>query len=80
MAHFIQADGQMRHEIPVPLTLTALQEYVQGFVKFIDLTGGDSMAVNEDSDKYTDMNHTATALAFQPICGPAVLFHPGELE
>jgi len=80
MAHFIQANGTMRHNIPVPLSLTALQQYVQGFVQFIDLSGGDCIAVNEKSAEYGDANQTATALAFQPICGPAVLFHPGELE
>ena len=80
MAHFIPVDSQMQHGISTPLSIVSLQGYVQGFVKFVNLPNGDCMAVHENSDDYAEVNRTASALAGQAICGPAVLFHPGELE
>ena len=70
----------MQHGIPTPLSIVDLQEYVSGFVKFINLPGGDCMVVNEESERYVELNQTATVLAKQPICGPAILIHPGEIE
>jgi hypothetical protein len=80
MAHFIPVDNQMQHGIVTPLSLTDLQTYVNGFVKFINLQGGDCMAVHEDSDEFGEVNQTATMLSGRTICGHAVLFHSGELE
>ena len=81
MASFIPYDKPMRNKIPVPLTLTALQEYVGGFIKFIELTCGDIMVVNEAASEFAPINHTANDLAGSagPIYGHAVLCLPEEI-
>jgi hypothetical protein len=63
-----------------PLTLTQLQLFVGGFVKFVDLMTGDVMVINEASlDNLGPHNPTASSLAGRPIFGDVVLCTPSEI-
>lgn len=80
MADHIPAVGQIHRGIETPLTLTKLQILVGGFITFIELRSGESMAINERSpDKLAPYNKQASTLAGQAIYGDAVLFDIEEL-
>lgn len=83
MAEFIPWDKPMRR-IPdkeIPLTLTQLQGYVGGFIRFVELTCGDVMVVNEAGPAFSTVNHTANDLAGPagPVYGDVVLCSPEEI-
>jgi len=80
MASYIPWDRPMR-QIPssTPLTLTELQGYVGGFIRFIELSCGDVMVVNEAGPAFAPVNHTASGLACQTIHGDVVLCSPEEI-
>lgn len=82
MADYIPAERALRRGIDTPLTLTALQTYVNGFVYFIELPTGDWLVVNEKSrDNIGPYNPHASSIAGKagPIYGDAVLIDPKEL-
>lgn len=82
MADHIPANGFIKRNIPTPLTLTAMQILVGGFIKFVELTSGDWMVVNEASFEGTMfLNPTASQLAGHagPIYGDAILCDPKEI-
>ena len=81
MASFIPTNGPAK-EVKVPLTLTALQTYVGGFIKFIELPSGDLLVVNEAGPSFAEINEQANGLAGRvgPIYGHAVLCSPSEIE
>lgn len=69
-------------EVEVPLTLTALQCYVGGFIYFIELANGEILIVNEASfDQFGFYNKEASKIAGQagPIYGDAVLCKPEDI-
>ena len=80
MAKLIRANSPMS-VIPVPITLTAFQSYVGGFVKFIELSCGDLMVVNEAATELAPLNQAATDIAGRagPIYGHAVHCSPEEI-
>ena len=79
MAKLIPLDGAIRILVS-PLTLTALQGYVHGFVEFIELSSGDLIVVNEESlNGLGGLNMSASALAGQLIYGHVVLCEPNEI-
>lgn len=82
MASFIPVDGPIKSKINTPLSLSALQNYVGGFIRFVELNSGDYMVVNEASTEFSPKNESATSLAGRagPIYGPAVLCEPSEIE
>ena len=66
--------------VEAPLTLTQLQIHVGGFIRFIDLMGGDMLVINEASlDNIGLHNPTASALAGHPIFGDVILCSPTEI-
>lgn len=79
MPKFIPHDGPMR-EIAGPLTLTALQGYVGGFIEFRDLLNDDIMVTHEEPSNLP-VNGTASVLAGRrgPIHGHAVLCSPEDI-
>ena len=81
MASFIPTQGPAK-EVRVPLTLTALQSYVGGFIKFVELPSGDLLVVNEAGPEFAAINRAANGFAGQagPIFGHAVLCSPSEIE
>jgi hypothetical protein len=80
MASFIPSDDRpVVNGIPVPLTLAALQRYVGGFIRFIELASGDVMVVNEAGPEFAPLNKAATDIAHQPIHWHAVLCTPTEI-
>lgn len=82
MADFIPLKGPVRNGIKTPLTLTQLQGYVEGFIRFIDLPSGDLLVVNEAAQLTSVVNTNATSIAGRlgPIYGNAVLCSPAEIE
>lgn len=83
MAQHITVNGTIHQDIYTPLTLTALQIFVGGFIHFIELSSGDLMIVNEASrDGLGFHNPTASQLAGKagPIFGDAILCSPQEIE
>ncbi len=67
-------------KVAVPLTLTALQTYVGGFVRFVELKSGDWLVINEASlDDMGFHNQTASTIAGMKIHGDAILCHPSEI-
>lgn len=81
MADHIRAHGPIQRGIAVPLTLTALQTLVGGFIYFVELRSGDLLVINEASrDQIGLYNESATAFAGGSlIFGDAVLCTPGEI-
>ena len=81
MARLLPYDGDVRN-VPAPLTLTKLQEYVEGYIRFIELTSGDILVVNEAASEFGLVNHHANQFAGKhgPIYGNAVLCSPSEIE
>ena len=78
MAHFIPLNGH-RYEVRTAFDIGDFQKFVGGFVRFIPLAHGDHMVCHEDADIIYTRNETASALAGQPICGPAILCQMNEL-
>jgi len=82
MAQHVRVNGSVIDDVPTPLTLTALQLFVGGFVYFVELSTGDLMVVNEASrDQIGFYNPTASPLAGKagPIYGDAILCSPAEI-
>lgn len=81
MAIYLPLDAPVKNNIPTPLTLTALQTYVGGFVKFIELNSGDILVVNDKATEFASINHHANSFARSagPIYGHAVLCSPSEI-
>jgi hypothetical protein len=83
VADHLTVNGSIISGIKTPLTLTALQIFVGGFIRFVELSSGDLMVVNEASaDGIGFYNPTASQLAGNagPIYGDAVLCTPEEIE
>lgn len=83
MASLYPIDKPMRSQIPTPLTLTAMQRFVGGFIKFIELSCGDLMVVNEAAIAETSaLNVDATKLAGKsgPVYGTVIFCEPSEIE
>ena len=78
MAKFFPVEGDAQ-EVPTPLTLTALQGYVVGWINFIELSSGDVLVVNEMADGWTPMNINATYILGFPVYGNVVLCSPSEI-
>lgn len=78
MATYMRANGFIRRDIDVPLTLTALQIYVGGFIQFIELPSGDVLVVNEVQE-LAPLNTTATLLTRLPVTGDVILCEPEEI-
>lgn len=72
MANYIAQNSTTR-QVPTPLTLTGLQNYVGGFVKFIDLPSGDLMVINEASPLFPALNEAASKIAGRTINGHVVV-------
>lgn len=82
MADHIPAWSPVKRNIPTPLTLTQLQTCVGGFIKFIELSTGDLLVVNEASlDGIAPFNSEASSLAGKagPIHGDVVFCSPTEI-
>jgi len=82
MAQHIKVSGGIDQDIATPLTLTALQIAVGGFIHFVELSSGDLMVVNEASrDGLGFHNPTASSLAGKagPIYGDVILCSPSEI-
>jgi hypothetical protein len=82
MATYLPAtrDGQQIDPHHVPLSLTALQTLVGGFIRFVDLQSGDVMVINEASlDRLGFYNKTASTVAGQSIYGDVVVCEPQEI-
>ena len=86
MADHIPVNGSVKRNIETPLTLTALQILVGGFIRFVELSSGDWMVINEASLEGTlegtsFLNPTASQLAGKsgPIYGDAVICDPKEI-
>lgn len=79
MATFMPHDGKAV-QVTKPLTLGTLQAYVQGFIRFIDLTSGDILVVNENTPPHIPVNTSATAIAGFEVRGDAVLCSPEEID
>ncbi|MGH7192224.1 MAG: DUF3846 domain-containing protein [Candidatus Saccharimonadales bacterium] len=80
MATFIPVIGKATGVMSLPLTLTAMQTLVGGFIRFVDLTSGDVMVINESSlDRLGFYNKTASNLAGQSIYGDVVVCEPTEI-
>lgn len=80
MADFIPIDKPIQRGIKTPLTLTQLQNYVAGFIQFIETPGGDIVVVNEASLTHpTPLNSHASLVANTPIHGDAVICSPEEI-
>lgn len=77
MASFLPCDRNAEAANP-PLTLTALQVFVGGFIKFVELSSGDLLVVNE-VQTFAPLNQTASRLAGTPIYGHAVICLPEEI-
>lgn len=83
MADHITVNGSIISGIKTPLTLTALQIFVGGFIRFVELASGDLMVVNESAaDGLGFYNPTASQLAGKagPVYGDAILCTPDEIE
>jgi hypothetical protein len=76
MASFIPMDGPIEHGITTPLTLTAMQKLVCGFIEFVELKSGDLMVVNESASQ---VNSLASTLAGREIRGAAILCEPQDI-
>jgi len=79
MATYIPLDKPAQGNIETPLTLTALQTFVGGFIKFVDLSSGDILIANEAGPAFAAVNQTASAMAGRPIHGHVVLASPQEI-
>lgn len=79
MADYIPASRGIERHIETPLTLTQLQLLVGGFIRFVELTSGDLMVVNEAAESFAPFNPTASIIANRTICGDAVLCCPSEI-
>lgn len=82
MATYMPAnrDAQPIEPQHVPMTLTALQTLVGGFIRFIVLSSGDTMVINEASlDRLGFYNKTASAVARQDIYGDVVVCAHNEI-
>ncbi len=81
MADYIPVNGAIRKDVKTPLTLTALQTFVGGFIRFVELSSGDLMVVNEASvDGLGFLNPNASSLAGYPVYGSVVMCIPEEIE
>jgi len=80
MADYIPDNAPIRSNIHTPLTLTALQTYVEGFIKFVELQSGDVMIVNEAGPAFAPINQAASKIAGQIIHGHVILCSPSEIE
>jgi len=83
MADYLPAVGAIQRNIKTPLTLTALQLFVGGLIRFVELSSGDVMVVNEAYlDGLAFYNPAASQLAGKagPIYGDAVLCESSEIE
>lgn len=82
MADYIPAVRPIQRNVPTPLTLTQLQLFVGGFIRFVELMNGDLLVINEASlDGLAQHNPTASSLAGKagPIFGDAVLCSQQEI-
>lgn len=77
MANFI-AVGEYPKVVPGPLTLAALQIYVQGFIAFVELKSGDLMVTNEMSN-LASYNKTASSIAGFEVFGDVVICSSSEV-
>ena len=78
MATYLPAKGKSE-KVDGPLTLTALQTRVKGFIQFVDLPSGDCLVINESQCSYVPVNDSATAMAGYPIRGDVILCTPEEI-
>lgn len=78
MASLITIAG-FAQELVTPLELSELQTRVGGFVKFVDISEGRTIAVGELAHKYAAVNATASKLAGKPVHGDVVVFSGSEL-
>lgn len=84
MARLIRYQGRTERIETVPITLTAFQVHVGGFIDFIELQSGDLLVVNEEinrraADFVHFSNPTATVIAGIPVLGDVVLCSPSEV-
>lgn len=78
MATYFPLQGKSE-KVEGPLTLTALQTRVKGFISFVELTSGDYLVINESQCSYVPVNDAATAVAGYPVRGDVVLCTPEEI-
>lgn len=83
MARLIRLRGGSR-SIETPITLTAFQTLVGGFIEFVELESGDLMVVNEEiNSRPSEFSHfsnpAATVIAGQPVLGDVVICNPSEI-
>jgi hypothetical protein len=78
MASLITANG-FANEVTSPLELHELQILVGGYIKYVNLTEGRVLVVQELAFKYHPVNETATKLAGKTIHGDVVLCSGSEL-
>jgi hypothetical protein len=72
--------GPPKKDIETPLTLTALQLCVGGFIRFIELPSGDILVVNEATlDGIGYENSSASKIAGRAVLGDVVICHPSEI-
>ncbi len=82
MADYIPVGRPILRKIATPLTLTQMQLKVGGFIKFVDLSSGDIMVINESATEFPGLhNPTASQLAGSagPIFGDAIICSPSEI-
>lgn len=72
MADYIPANRPIELNVLTPLTLTALQTFTGGFIKFVDLPSGDILVINESSSDFAPINNTASSIAGRSIFGDVV--------
>lgn len=81
MADHITVNGSVHRDIKTPLTLTAMQIFVGGFIHFLELPSGDLMVVNEASRGGNGYyNKAASQIAGMPVHGDAILCSPEDIE
>jgi hypothetical protein len=81
VADLIPATRPIRRGVLVPLTLTQLQTFVGGFIRFVELPTGDVIVINEASLDGADYNPTASSIAGKagPIYGDVIHCSPSEI-
>lgn len=77
MATYFRHTGEMC-QMEAPLTLTAMQIAVGGFIEFIELLSGDTLIVNAASE-LAPLNTKASLLIGRAVNGDVILCDPEEI-
>jgi hypothetical protein len=79
MAQFIPLGGAV-YEVRAVLDIGDLQQFVGGFVRFMDIGSGNHVVCHEDAELVYSKNALASSLSQRPVHGPAIICRMKELE